>query len=47
MMRAPLAAREQARRGRYRVLERYDWNALADRLERVWLNCVAEKNVRR
>jgi glycosyltransferase involved in cell wall biosynthesis len=39
-MQAPAEARAQAERGRQRVVERYDWNALADRLERVWFRCV-------
>ncbi len=31
---------EQARRGREAVLRRYGWDALADQLERVWVDCV-------
>lgn len=41
-VRSPQAALEQAERGRQQVLERYDWDNLALRLERVWLRCVAE-----
>jgi polysaccharide biosynthesis protein PslH len=36
----PETARQQAERGRQRVVERYDWSILADQLERVWLECV-------
>jgi glycosyltransferase involved in cell wall biosynthesis len=38
-IRSPQAALAQAAAGRRRVLERYDWDVLADRLERVWLDC--------
>jgi glycosyltransferase involved in cell wall biosynthesis len=38
-LRDPQPAREMAARGRRLVLERYDWDALADRLEAVWLGC--------
>jgi glycosyltransferase involved in cell wall biosynthesis len=38
-LREPAAAREQAACGRRVVLERYDWDVLADRLEQVWLGC--------
>jgi polysaccharide biosynthesis protein PslH len=31
---------QMAVRGRERVLERYDWDALADQLERIWIDCV-------
>ena len=44
-MRNPEAARAQAAVGRRRVLERYDWDVLADRLEQVWADCVGEANV--
>jgi glycosyltransferase involved in cell wall biosynthesis len=37
VMRGHAAALAQASRGRDRVAARYDWPALADRLERVWL----------
>jgi glycosyltransferase involved in cell wall biosynthesis len=39
-IRAPGPARALAERGRQVVLERYDWGALADKLERVWMKCV-------
>jgi glycosyltransferase involved in cell wall biosynthesis len=35
-LRAPDAARAQAERGRRAVLEQYDWDRLADKLERIW-----------
>jgi glycosyltransferase involved in cell wall biosynthesis len=38
-IRSPRAARAQALAGRERVLQRYDWGVLADRLEQVWLEC--------
>jgi glycosyltransferase involved in cell wall biosynthesis len=37
VMRDPVAARERAEAGRREVLRLYDWDALADRLERIWL----------
>jgi glycosyltransferase involved in cell wall biosynthesis len=37
---SPESAQGQAERGRRRVLECYDWETLAERLERVWLGCV-------
>jgi hypothetical protein len=37
-IRAPGPAREMAARGRQVVLERYDWDALAVKLEQVWLD---------
>jgi glycosyltransferase involved in cell wall biosynthesis len=40
-LRDPAAARDQAAAGRQRVLECYDWNSLADRLEQVWLSTVS------
>jgi glycosyltransferase involved in cell wall biosynthesis len=40
--RAPEAAHAQAECGRQRVLERYDWGLLADKLEQVWLDCAAQ-----
>jgi glycosyltransferase involved in cell wall biosynthesis len=40
-LRSPEAAGLQAECGRRRVLERYDWDTLAARLEQVWLRCVA------
>jgi glycosyltransferase involved in cell wall biosynthesis len=36
-LRAPAVAAEQANCGRRVVLDRYDWSALADKLEQVWL----------
>jgi glycosyltransferase involved in cell wall biosynthesis len=39
-LRDPAPARAMAEQGRQRVLERYDWDHLADRLERVWFDCV-------
>ncbi len=39
-VRSPRAMQEQARRGREAVLARYGWDALADQLERVWVDCV-------
>jgi len=35
----PQDAQEMAQRGRERVLERYDWDALADQLEQIWIQC--------
>jgi glycosyltransferase involved in cell wall biosynthesis len=40
-LRNPAAALAQAEEGRRRVLELYDWDVLADRLERVWLDVAA------
>jgi glycosyltransferase involved in cell wall biosynthesis len=39
-IRAPQEVQGMAKRGRERVLERYDWDTLADQLERIWINCV-------
>jgi len=39
VLRDPEPALSQAERGRQVVLEHYHWDALADRLERVWLSC--------
>jgi glycosyltransferase involved in cell wall biosynthesis len=39
-IRSPKAALAQAAAGRQRVLERYDWDVLADKLEQAWLRCV-------
>jgi glycosyltransferase involved in cell wall biosynthesis len=36
-LRAPEVAEALANCGRRVVLERYDWSALADKLEQVWL----------
>jgi glycosyltransferase involved in cell wall biosynthesis len=38
-MRHPQDAQELAQRGRERVLERYDWDTLADQLEQIWIQC--------
>jgi polysaccharide biosynthesis protein PslH len=38
-LRNPTAAEAQAARGREQVLRRYDWDVLADKLERIWLDC--------
>jgi glycosyltransferase involved in cell wall biosynthesis len=38
-LREPQTARERAERGRRVVQERYDWQVLADELERVWVAC--------
>ena len=38
-IRSPKAALAQAAAGRQRVLERYDWDVLADKLEQAWLRC--------
>lgn len=38
--RDPRPARAMAERARAFVLDRYDWDALADRLERVWFECL-------
>ena len=46
-LRAPAAARAQAAVGRQRVLERYDWDILADRLERVWLAAATNQGVKK
>jgi glycosyltransferase involved in cell wall biosynthesis len=40
-VRAPEVVREQAEAGRRRVLERYDWDVLAEQLEQVWLRHAA------
>lgn len=39
-MHNPTSAQAQADTGRQRVLVRYDWDHLADRLDEVWLSCV-------
>ncbi len=44
-VRSPGAMREQARRGREAVLARYGWDALAEQLERVWVDCVREQSL--
>jgi glycosyltransferase involved in cell wall biosynthesis len=40
-LRDPFDAQSQAAAGRQRVLERYDWDILADRLEGIWRKWVA------
>jgi glycosyltransferase involved in cell wall biosynthesis len=42
-IRDPGPARERAERGRRLVLESYDWNVLADRLERAWEGVVTRE----
>jgi glycosyltransferase involved in cell wall biosynthesis len=42
-IRQPQQARARAERGRMRVLARYDWDRLADKLEAVWLRCVQHR----
>ena len=32
----------EAEHGREQVLARYDWDCLADRLERIWIDCANE-----
>jgi glycosyltransferase involved in cell wall biosynthesis len=44
-IRDPAAALAQAERGRQVVFERYDWDALADRLEMIWRQCVVQTGV--
>jgi glycosyltransferase involved in cell wall biosynthesis len=39
-LRDPGWARAMAERGRRLVLERYDWDVLADKLERTWEGCL-------
>jgi glycosyltransferase involved in cell wall biosynthesis len=41
-LRDPDALRAQAEEGRRRVLRQYDWDRLADELERIWTDCAAE-----
>ena len=41
-IRFPHRAREMANSGRRIVLERYDWDVLADQLESVWMSCCRE-----
>jgi glycosyltransferase involved in cell wall biosynthesis len=40
-IRHPDAAAAQAKAGREEVLRRYDWDALAEKMERVWYDCAA------
>jgi len=46
-IRNPWPARAIAERSRTFVLNRYDWDSLADRLERVWFACLENGNVTR
>jgi glycosyltransferase involved in cell wall biosynthesis len=48
-LRDPKRARAQAEEGRQIVLERYDWDVLADQLEQIWLECagIGSKKARR
>jgi glycosyltransferase involved in cell wall biosynthesis len=39
-IRNPAQAQTLAQQGRQRVLERYDWDILADHLERIWHECL-------
>jgi glycosyltransferase involved in cell wall biosynthesis len=39
-LRSPERSTRQAASGRERVLARYDWDSLANEMERVWLDCV-------
>jgi glycosyltransferase involved in cell wall biosynthesis len=44
-LRCPQAAAAMAERGRQVVLQRYDWDPLADKLDRSWRNCVGQAAV--
>lgn len=44
-IRQPDSMRLLAEAGRREVLRRYDWESLADRLERLWFGCVREEAV--
>jgi glycosyltransferase involved in cell wall biosynthesis len=39
-LREPQQAQVMAEKGRRVVCQRYDWQALADKLEQVWFDCV-------
>jgi glycosyltransferase involved in cell wall biosynthesis len=41
-LRAPAVLQRQAEEGRRRVLQQYDWDRLADVLERIWIDCVTQ-----
>ena len=43
----PLRAQAQADMGRRRVLERYDWRPLAEKLAAVWDDCLGQAGVAR
>jgi glycosyltransferase involved in cell wall biosynthesis len=45
-LRTPERLHAMAERGRRLVLERYDWDALADKLEQVWQRCVRPQHAR-
>jgi hypothetical protein len=45
-LRQPQVMARQAASGREQVLARYDWDTLADEMERVWLDCVAGRPTR-
>jgi glycosyltransferase involved in cell wall biosynthesis len=45
-LRCPEQALALVEAGRQRVLERYDWDALAVRLEAIWLDCVAQAQLK-
>ena len=42
-IRDPRPARAMAGRSRAFVLDRYDWERLAERLERVWFDCLESR----
>jgi len=46
-IRNPQQMRQQAEQGRRKVLARYGWATLADRLEQVWLNCADQAQMSR
>jgi glycosyltransferase involved in cell wall biosynthesis len=39
-MRTPALVRDMAQEGRKLVLERYDWDVLANKLEQSWEKCI-------
>jgi glycosyltransferase involved in cell wall biosynthesis len=45
-LRSPERMARQAAAGHERVVERYDWDRLADDMERVWFDCLAGRSVR-
>jgi hypothetical protein len=42
-IRRPDELRAQAEQGRQQVLRLYDWDALAERMEQMWIRCVAQE----
>ena len=42
-LRSPESVREMAKRGRQVVLENYDWDVQADKLDQVWLKCTGSE----